>query len=126
MQPQSHHKAGCKFFGLWVRLHTVPMNSQVWSFRQAVLLLGFLPGARTGGTEQAVSMGACVRILFLPPERGCPQPQHVREGLLLGIFGPHRAARATAAGDSRAPATSRRVKAAGVPRCARSLAHPCL
>jgi hypothetical protein len=41
-----------------VRLRTVPLNSQVWSFLYEILLFGFLPAARTGGTEQALPMRA--------------------------------------------------------------------
>src|ERR1017187_10566752 len=37
------------------------------------------------------------------PERGCPQPQHVRKGLSLGTLGQRCAVGAAAAGDSRAP-----------------------
>src|SRR5208282_5770317 len=37
------------------------------------------------------------------PARGCPQPQHVREGSGFGTLGPHREVGAAAAEDSRAP-----------------------
>jgi len=45
-----------------VRLRTVPLNSQVWSFLCEALLFGFLPAARTGGIEQAVPMRAWLAI----------------------------------------------------------------
>ena len=45
-----------------MRLRTVPLNSQVWSFLREVLLYGFLPAAQTGGTEQALPLRAWLAI----------------------------------------------------------------
>lgn len=39
-----------------------------------------------------------------PPERGCAQPQHVRQGAGLGAVGQRCLCGAAAAGDNRAPA----------------------
>jgi hypothetical protein len=47
------------------------------------------------------------RILILPPERGCPQPQHVRKGAGLLRVGQACVVGTAAAEDSRAPAASR-------------------
>jgi hypothetical protein len=59
------------------------------------------------------------RILTLPPERGCPQPQHERKGADPGAVGQACAVGAAAAEDSRAPAASRRRRGVVVSRCAR-------
>src|SRR5208282_3207838 len=56
-------------------------------------------------------------VLTLPPERGCPQPQHVRKGLGPGTLGRRCVAGAAAAGNSRAPAASRRLKAPAATSC---------
>ena len=46
------------------------------------------------------------RILILPPEHGCPQPQHVAGGAGLGTLGQGCVFGVAAAEDSRAPAAS--------------------
>src|ERR1035438_3499107 len=57
----------------------------------------------------------------LPPERGCPQPQHVRRVLRLGTSESHCVGEAAAAEDSRALTEFRRLRAGAVPRCTRWL-----
>ena len=39
-----------------------PLNSQVWSLLDEVLLFGLLPAAWTGGTEQALPMRAWLAL----------------------------------------------------------------